>query len=430
MPLLSTAFGEELRRRRLDAGLSLTALSAAVHYSKAQLSKVERGIKVPSRDLVRLCDAALRADGALISCGATSTGPQLGGPVPDASDEEEWTMQLSPDGPSWFQPVGRRQIVSAGAASLLRVRMGGESPVGPAAGAGMLEASRSLFTQYRRMGQSVEPGFLLPGLIAQTHTLRALSAHADRDTRQELLALGSRYAEYVGWLVQESGDDQAALWWTQRAVDLAEASGDRDLGGYALVRRALVTLYQDDAEQTVALAQKAQNGALPPRIRGLAAQREAQGHALAGDRDACLRALDRARGLLARQEDSPGALVIGSMHLPDSVGMVMGWCLVDLGRPGQAADELDRQLAQVSDDALRTRVRYGVRRALACAADGQIDRACALTEPLLDGVEAVRSATVTIDLRRLARVLARYPDHPSVRRLGPRLGALSYFRNF
>lgn len=111
MPQPSTGFGEELRRRRLDAGLSLTALSAAVHYSKAQLSKVERGIKAPSRDLVRLCDAALRADGALV---ALSTGPATDTPpvqTPDGFTEEEWTMQLSPDGPSWFQPVGRRQVV-------------------------------------------------------------------------------------------------------------------------------------------------------------------------------------------------------------------------------------------------------------------------------------------------------------------------------
>jgi transcriptional regulator with XRE-family HTH domain len=65
VPQPSTVFGEELRRRRLEAGLSLTALSAAVHYSKAQLSKVERGLKAPSRDLSRLCDGALRAGGAL-----------------------------------------------------------------------------------------------------------------------------------------------------------------------------------------------------------------------------------------------------------------------------------------------------------------------------------------------------------------------------
>lgn len=409
----------------MEAGLSLTALSAAVHYSKAQLSKVERGIKAPSSDLVRLCDAALRADGALVARGAAGVAAVPVESIAGGIEEEGWTMQLSPDGPSWFQPVRRRQVVSAGAASFLRMQMGGQGSLGPAAGAGMLEASRSLFTHYRRLGQSVEPGFLLPGLIAQTHTLRELSAHTDGNTRQALLALGSRYAEYVGWLVQESGDHQAALWWTQRAVDLAAASGDQDLGGYALVRRALITLYQDDAEQTVALAQRAQNGALPPRIRGLAAQREAQGHALAGDRDSCLRALDGAREFFARQDESMDALVIGSMHLPDSVGMVTGWCLVDLGRPGEAAEELDRQLALVSADALRTQVRYGVRRALAYAASGRIDQACALTEPLLDGVAAVRSATVTIDLRRLARALARYPKHPSVRQLGPRLGTLS-----
>ncbi|WDT59838.1 helix-turn-helix domain-containing protein [Streptomyces sp. G7(2002)] len=427
MPQPSTEFGEELRKRRLDAGLSLTALSAAVHYSKAQLSKVERGIKAPSRDLARLCDATLQAGGALIALVATSASSTPDEPEPGEFNEEEWTMQLSPDGSGWFQPLGRRQIVSVGAASLMRWRTGDQGPVSPTTGAGMLEASRSLFTHYRRLGQTVVPGFLLPGLIAQTHTLRELSAHADSRTRQKLLALGSRYAEYIGWLVQETGDEQAALWWTQRAVDLAAAGGDQALAGYALVRRALVTLYQDDAEQTVALAQKAQSGTLPPRIRGLAAQREAQGHALAGDRDACQRALDQARALLTGQADDADAPVIGSMHLPDSVGMVTGWCLFDLGRPREAAEELNRQLARVSPDAVRTQVRYGVRRALSYAADGEIDHACMLTEPLLDGVTAVRSATVTLDLRRLARVMARHSDHAPVRRLSPRLGTLSRF---
>ena len=427
MPQPSTAFGEELRRRRLEAGRSLTALSAAVHYSKAQLSKVERGIKAPSRDLARLCDTALRAGGALVALVAPPATDAPDGPVPGDFDEEEWMMQLSPGGPNRFQPVGRRQVVSAGAASLVTWSTGGRDAVSTAAGGGMLEASRSLFTHYRRLGQSVEPGFLLPGLIAQTHTLRELSRHTDSRMRQELLALGSRYAEYVGWLVQETGDEQAALWWTQRAVDLAAAGGDRAFAGYALVRRALVTLYQGDAEQTVALAQQAQSGRLPPRIRGLAAQREAQGHALAGDRDACLRALDGARALLARQDGDADAPVIGSMHLPDSVGMVTGWCLLDLGRPKEAAEELDLQLSRVSPDAVRTQVRYGVRRALAYAWDDQIDQACALTVPLLDGVAAVRSATVTVDLRRLARVLARRSDHPSVRQLAPKLGTLTMF---
>ncbi|MEV6011258.1 helix-turn-helix transcriptional regulator [Streptomyces sp. NPDC051976] len=423
MPQPSARFGEELRKRRLDAGMSLTALSRVVHYSKAQLSKVERGIKTPSGDLARLCDASLGADGSLIALIATNSSSPSGEPASGEVNEEEWIMNLSPHGPSSFHP-GRRTVMGAGVASLVTWRSDDSQALAPNAAAGMLEASSSLFTHYRRLGQSVEPGLLLPALIAQTHTLRELSVHAAGGTRQELLALGSRYAEYVGWLVQETGNDQAALWWTQRAVELAAAGGDRALAGYALVRRALVTLYQEDAAQTIALSARAQSSSLPARIRGLAAQREAQGHALAGDGSACMRALDRARELLDQENASDGP-VIGSMHLPDPVGMVTGWCLVDLGRPGEASERLDQQLALVSQDAVRTQVRYGVRRALAYAAHGEIDHACALATPLLDGVAAVRSATVTTDLRRLARVLSRYGDHPSVRRLAPRLGTLA-----
>ncbi|MFE7070427.1 helix-turn-helix domain-containing protein [Streptomyces sp. NPDC057620] len=227
MPHPSTLFGEELRKRRLEAGLSLTDLSGLVHYSKAQLSKVERGIKAPSRDLARLCDAALGTDGALIALGTPTAVDSPAVSAPGRVEEENWMMQLSPDGPNSFGPVGRREVMNAGVASLMTWRSDGSGPASPAASAGMLEASRSLFTHYRRLGQTVEPGLLLPVLIAQTHTLRELSAQSDSATRRRLLALGSRYAEYVGWLVQETGDERAALWWTQRAVTAAIPQGSR-----------------------------------------------------------------------------------------------------------------------------------------------------------------------------------------------------------
>ncbi len=211
MPHSSTPFGEELRKRRLEAGLSLTDLSGLVHYSKAQLSKVERGIKAPSRDLARLCDAAFGTDGALIALGTPTAVDSPAVSAPGRVEEENWMMQLSPDGPNSFGPVGRREVMNAGVASLMTGRSDGSGPTSPTAGAGMLEASHSLFTHYRRLGQTVEPGLLLPVLIAQTHTLRELSSQSDNATRRRLLALGSRYAEYVGWLVQETGDERAAL---------------------------------------------------------------------------------------------------------------------------------------------------------------------------------------------------------------------------
>ncbi len=32
--------------------------------------------------------------------------------------------------------------------------------------------------------------------------------------------LRARYAEYAGWMWQESGNDGAALWWTDKAVEM------------------------------------------------------------------------------------------------------------------------------------------------------------------------------------------------------------------
>ncbi|MGV9551769.1 helix-turn-helix domain-containing protein, partial [Streptomyces ardesiacus] len=141
VPHPSTPFGEELRKRRLEAGLSLTDLSRLVHYSKAQLSKVERDIKAPSRDLARLCDAALGADGALIALSTPATVDSSTVSAPGRVEEENWMMQLSPDGPSSFGHVGRREVMNAGAAALMTWRSDGSGPASPAAGTGMLEAS-------------------------------------------------------------------------------------------------------------------------------------------------------------------------------------------------------------------------------------------------------------------------------------------------
>jgi len=403
-------FGGELRRRRLAAGLALTDLSRRVHYSKAQLSKVERGLKPPSRELARLCDTALGASGDL----AALVRPEPTTPLnlEDPSEEKE---------PTWFQPLSRRQAITVGLASVADLSI--SRPGSPKDDdATLLGMSRVLFDQYRKLGQVTSPRLLLPALVAQTRSLVEMASHTGPRTREGLLRLASRYAEFAGWMTQESGNDQAALWWTRRAVHLAAAGGDRDLAGYAYVRCALVTLYRDDRVQTIELARKAQNGWLPPRIRGLAAQREAQGHALAGDYDACMRSLDQARTLLASPDGQPDAPVIGTTHLTAPVAMITGWCLLDLGRPREAAEVIAGQMVGIPDDAIRTRVRYGMRQALAHALDGEIEEACLLTSSLLGHAITVSSVTISHDVRALARTLGRYPRNPAVRDLTPELG--------
>lgn len=417
----SILFGEELRRRRLAADLTLAQLARTVFYSTSQLSKVERGIKAPSRELARQCDAALGANGELIAlAGEKAVKPLTDDRVID-DDREVGPMPPSADWRDQPPPMSRRHLIEAGILSIPAIRGGRDMIPAELDDSTIPIIFRTIFDQYRRLGQIIDPARLLPTLITQVNSLQELSLAARSRTRSELLVLAARYAEYAGWLAQEAGQEQAALWWTRRAGDLARAGGDQQFASYGLVRHALVTLYRDDAAQTIGLARQARQGATSPRIQGLAAQREAQGHALAGDYDACMRALDSARALLHRPPEGPGP-VIGTTNLSDPAEMVRGWCLYDLGRPRAAAEVLDRQLRTVPGEALRTQVRYGARRALAYAAAGETEHACQLAAGLLDACPRLGSATVAKDLRALARTLSRHPKNPSVRDIAPRLG--------
>ncbi len=297
-----TSFGPELRRLRVAADLSLTQLAELLHYSKGHVSKVETGHKRPTRELAQCCDALLSAAGTLA---ALVPAQPVSGRVAEkvmtrqATDGSEvWSMTLAPDGTSWFRLVDRREALVTGATSVLGFGFSDRNVSATARQAAPLEAFRASFDQFRQLGQTASPAVVLPALIAQTQTVQAVAAQSDARTRSPVLVLAARYAEYAGWMCQEAGSDEAALWWTDRAVELATAGDDHDLAKYALVRRALIALYRNDAAETIGLSRGAQLGSVPHRIRGLAAQREAQGHALAGDCDACLRSLDSARELL------------------------------------------------------------------------------------------------------------------------------------
>ncbi|WP_216216599.1 helix-turn-helix domain-containing protein [Amycolatopsis aidingensis] len=423
----ATSFGAELRRRRIAAGLSLAALAQRVHYSKGHLGKIETGDKPAGADLARYCDAALDAGGQLAAL--VTRDPAGARPADRAAehDAEVWVMSMDPDGSSRLVPMRRRDLLTLGAGSLLGLSLGAQGMPAAAQQEATVPAFRSLFEQTRRLGQITSPSVVLPTVIAQTHTLRGLAASASAPTRAELLKLGARYAEYAGWMTQEAGDDRGALWWTRSAVEMASAAGDTELTTYALIRQALVTLYREDAAGTIELARQAQaDPRTPARIRGLAASREAQGHALACDYDECRRALDRATELLNDTgQDAPGGPVIGPATMPGAglTAAVEGWCLHDLGRPREAGEALDRQLARVPGTAQRVHARFGARRALAYAAAGEVDHACTLTGQVLDGAEVVDSATIRVDLRRLARTLSRWHGHRPVRELYPRLTA-------
>jgi hypothetical protein len=407
------------------AGLSLSDLAKRVHYSKGHISKVETGRRGPSRDLAKRCDAVLDAHGALARL---VPPPMAGSPAPLAGPtQDEWIIQVDSGGTGGFGAVAHRSphgvTVSLSPLTWAMPRAVGTWRDGMSA----LASFRAMFDELRRVGHATAPAALLPVLIAHTHALRLHARNSHLPARTEALFLASRFAEYTGWLAQEAGDDPGTLWWTDRAVEFAAACGDDELEAYALERRGLVAMYRYDARETISVSQRAQAARCGARVRGLAALREAQGHALAGDYGQCRRALDRGAALLESADagDSRRPL-LGTTTVANPVAMVTGWCLHDLGRPSEAIPPLREELAAVPEYAHRTRGRIGVRYSLALVADGELDEGCAVVDALLETITLTDSATVRVDLRRLAQELNRHSTHAAVRDLMPRLiGALN-----
>jgi hypothetical protein len=421
------AFGPRLRELRTVRGISLSELARRIYFSKGYVSRIETGAQTPSEEFARKCDAELDTNGELLRMLVDVVSK----PVSESAHDDDgvWVVTMTPDGGGSFMPLRRRDVLVGGVVMLAGI---GKSAAVPRASTvdvdDYLGRYRQLYDAARGLGQVAQPRDVLPMLAGQAHALRALSGRTRGQDARSVATLSVRTAEFAGWMAQEAGDEDAATWWIDRAVRIATESGDNDAATYAWVRRALVTMYQGNARDTIGFARRAQSARrTPPRIMGLAAQREAQGHALAGDYDECMRALDRAANQLeiARTEESDDP-VIGTSNVPDPVAVVTGWCLYDLGRPKEAAAVLDRQIEQISVHAIRARVRFGIRQALAHAAAGNVEHACALAQPMMDQVATIGSATILTDVRRLATTLRRWNGNKAVYELGPALATALY----
>jgi len=71
--MVESTFGQELRRLRSAAGLSLRRLARQAHYDPGYLSKVENGVKHPTSELAAACDRALGSGDVLTGLVASRT---------------------------------------------------------------------------------------------------------------------------------------------------------------------------------------------------------------------------------------------------------------------------------------------------------------------------------------------------------------------
>jgi len=370
-------FGQELRRLRGAAGLSLRGLAREVHYDPGYVSKVENGAKKPTGELAAACDRALGTGdvlaGLVTSARAAPSTP--GNPEPD----KLWRAAgISPSGDAVDQATRRINVESSRAldsgindmGEFLRLlnMAGALTAMNPVDGG--LDWDRM---DYCTSGACrLDPGTIDEYELLNAHLWRVFAASSPKDVtfnlvRKQLGVLTSsfprapgpvihkRLCALTGDLCQLAGEiffdgnryTEAAHCYTLAATASKEASAF-DLWACALTRHAFVSVYErqfDKAvpmlELAVGLAQKG-DGTLSTR-HWVSAVRA---HALAGlgKLDACQQALDVAEQVrhLNGQVHNGGWLRFDNSRLAEA----RGGCYVELRRPDLAETALTDALSQ------------------------------------------------------------------------------------
>jgi hypothetical protein len=271
------------------------------------------------------------------------------------------------------------------------------------------------------------PKETLPLVLAIIAAVEHAAREARPTARRDLMAVGARSAEFIGWLYRDSAALRLAGYWHDRATEWAQMAGETALQGYVLLKKSQAAWDERDAPRMLMLARAARQGHwdLPPWVLAEAIQQEARAEAmLGGDISVIAAKLDQARGLLAQAQ--PGATGDGSTLAAHYgtvlLAMQMAICYCEAGQPARAVEIYDEHLAA---DAFSWRD-YGYFRALesiAVASAGRPDDAAAIGRESVGIAAATGSARTLTELSRLMERLASWTGRPEVRAFRAELAA-------
>ena len=140
----------------------------------------------------------------------------------------------------------------------------------------------------------------------QLRFVEDLLSNASGKDREQLLYVGARYAEFAGWIYQDTGALNSAMQMSCIALDFAQEAGDEMLISYILMRRSNIATDAKRPELALKLADAALDKArhLPPRYCAVALRQRAHAFAQLGQPDNCARTLELAFKFAERSADS------------------------------------------------------------------------------------------------------------------------------
>jgi transcriptional regulator with XRE-family HTH domain len=447
-------FGMALRQLRTEAGLSLRALGQAAHYDFSRISRVERGEHLIDAQYVPALDQALGTGGLLgmlrslagDDADAAPTAGRMTLPTGGlrVDDGDSVTLQLqTPDGRTVRVSLSRRDLAKLLAGGALRaVLPAGVVDVDAAervskvlrsprrVGPQVLTYFHTLLEQHFTADKMLGPRQLLAPVLAQIQVLDELRRHTRPGTTEPTLRLLAQYAEFAGWLHQDAGDTAAAMWWSDRASQWAQAVGDYQMVAYMLIRKSNIALADADPVNVVDLAAAARKvpGPVSPKLHALAAQQEARGWALCRDADTFQDRLDLAAELLRAHPDDVDAAAPVYLHHYDLATLeeqsASGYRAC--GHAATAVAILERQIAATPAHLHRDTGHQLAKLAntVLATADPDPERAAGLGLRCVATARDTGSARIAGELHALDRTLTRrWPTLPATVELHEALAA-------
>ena len=289
---------------------------------------------------------------------------------------------------------------------------------------------RRTLDEFYKADKMLGPGRLIGQVLAQIDVLDGLRVGARPPYTDPLLQVLAQHAEMAGWLLQDSGDLEAAADWSRRAAEWAQCVGDANLTAYVLVRQSNIAVLAGDHTAVVQLAAAARRtpGPVDPKLIALSLQQQARGHARLGERSDCYALLDQAVTTLAAHPDVTVPAAPAYLHHYDlgTLTEQSAACYQVTGHADRAVTILQDTIAAMSPALVRDRGHITAKLAVACTRTRQPDPARAATLGL-DALAAARqtgSARILGELRTLdQRLTAQWPTHPATRTVREALAA-------
>jgi transcriptional regulator with XRE-family HTH domain len=245
--------------------------------------------------------------------------------------------------------------------------------------------------------------------------------------RIEMLRFACQFAEFGGWIFQDAGDLTCAMQWTNRALDYALELGDERVIAYTLMRKAMIATEGGTPAQGLGIADAAlrRKDSLTPRLRAVILRQRSYSNAVLGEVIATARDADEAvtEAVAGENQDEEDR---APYCTPTYAAMEAGASWVLLGHPKTAIPILEKSRSEWAD---HTEVRdYALcvsRLALAYAAAGDVERACAAADEVVALAQGLGSRRVVSQLSLLYRGLERWRRDPAVAGVRGRLKMLA-----